>query len=142
MRGRSEIPMPEVAAEFDAHLLIVLGRAMCGFDLGHDLSRIKARVLFVLSRTDRVFPPSLAPGSITALREAGVRAEYFEIDSDLGHAAADRPERPQVGPPARGVSRRTYRSPMPSAPDSAVIAARETVILGSAAALDACMIFR
>jgi len=76
------------AAEFDAHSLIVLGRAMCAFDLGPELSRIQARVLFVLSRTDRVFPPSLAPGAIAALREAGVVADYFEIDSDLGHAAS------------------------------------------------------
>jgi len=45
-------------------------------------------VLFVLSRTDNVFPPSLAPGVIAKFREAGVRAEYFEIDSDLGHTAS------------------------------------------------------
>jgi homoserine O-acetyltransferase len=44
-------------------------------------------VLYVLSRTDQVFPPSLAPGVMAKLREAGVRAEYVEIDSALGHAA-------------------------------------------------------
>lgn len=76
------------ALEFDANSMIVLGRAMSGFNLYDELSKIKARVLFVLSRTDEVFPPSLAPDVIAKLQQAGVDAEYFEIDSDLGHAAS------------------------------------------------------
>jgi homoserine O-acetyltransferase/O-succinyltransferase len=76
------------ALEFDAHSLIVLGRASARFDVEKDLSRIRARVLYVLCRTDKLFPPSLAPGVMAKLREAGVRAEYFEIDSELGHAAS------------------------------------------------------
>lgn len=76
------------ALEFDANSLIVLGRASARFNVEQELSRIQARVLYVLSRTDKVFPPSLAPGVMAKLREAGVRAEYFEIDSDLGHAAS------------------------------------------------------
>lgn len=76
------------ALEFDANSLIALGRASARFNVEQDLSRIRARVLFVLSRTDKVFPPSLAPGVMAKLQEAGVRAEYFEIDSDLGHAAS------------------------------------------------------
>ena len=76
------------ASEFDANSLIALGRASALFDVEKDLSRIRARVLYVLSRTDKVFPPSLAPGVMAKLREAGVRAEYLEIDSELGHAAS------------------------------------------------------
>jgi len=76
------------AVEFDANSMIVLGRAMARFNLQADLSRIKARVLFVLSRTDRIFPPSHAPGVMAELHQTGVSAEYFEIDSELGHAAA------------------------------------------------------
>jgi homoserine O-acetyltransferase/O-succinyltransferase len=76
------------AMEFDANSLIVLGRALANFNVQDSLTRIKARVLFVLSRTDKVFPPSLAPTVMARLREAGVHAEYFEIDSDLGHAAS------------------------------------------------------
>jgi homoserine O-acetyltransferase/O-succinyltransferase len=75
------------AGEFDANALIALGRASARFNVEEDLSRIRARVLYVLSRTDNIFPPSLAPGVMAKLREAGVRAEYVEIDSDLGHAA-------------------------------------------------------
>jgi len=76
------------AMEFDANSLIVLGRAMCRFNLQDKLSNIKARVLFVLSRTDEVFPPSLAVGAMTTLRQSSVDVEYFEIDSNLGHAAS------------------------------------------------------
>ena len=75
------------ASEFDANSLIVLGRAGERFDVEDELPRIRARVLYVLSRTDRLFPPTLAPTVIARLRAAGVRTEYVEIDSALGHAA-------------------------------------------------------
>ena len=45
-------------------------------------------LLYVLSRTDGLFPPGLAPGVMDALRKAGVDASYFEIDSDKGHLAS------------------------------------------------------
>jgi homoserine O-acetyltransferase len=45
-------------------------------------------VLYVLSRTDRLFPPSLAPEVMAKLRGAGVDATYVEIDSDFGHLAS------------------------------------------------------
>jgi homoserine O-acetyltransferase len=75
------------ASEFDANSLIVLGRAGARFDVEAELTRIQARVLYVLSRTDQLFPPALAPSVMARLRAAGVRAEYVEIDSALGHAA-------------------------------------------------------
>jgi homoserine O-acetyltransferase/O-succinyltransferase len=76
------------AAAFDGHSLIVLGRAMTHFDATPKLGRIKARVLYVLSRTDKLFPPSLAPDVMKALSLAGVDARYFEIDSPHGHLAS------------------------------------------------------
>ena len=42
-------------------------------------------VQFVLSRTDRLFPPSIAPAAMAAFRKAGVDIEYLEIDSEFGH---------------------------------------------------------
>jgi homoserine O-acetyltransferase len=75
------------AREFDANSLIVLGRAGARFTVEAELPRIQARVLYVLSRTDKLFPPALAPTVTARLRAAGVRAEYVEIDSALGHAA-------------------------------------------------------
>jgi homoserine O-acetyltransferase len=82
------------ANEFDANSLLVLGRAMETYDVTPELHRIRVPVLYVLSRTDELFPPSLAPEVMNMLRKAGVEASYFEIDSDLGHLAsgADAPK--------------------------------------------------
>jgi homoserine O-acetyltransferase/O-succinyltransferase len=76
------------ANEFDANSLLILGRAMESYDVTADLHRIRVPVLYVLSRTDELFPPSLAPGVMDDLRKAGVQASYFEIDSELGHLAS------------------------------------------------------
>jgi homoserine O-acetyltransferase len=76
------------AEVFDANSLFVLGRAMATYDVAKDFGRIRVPVLYVLSRTDALFPPSLAPGVMAGLRDAGVDAAYFEIDSDHGHLAS------------------------------------------------------
>ena len=76
------------AREFDANSLLIMGRAMEWYDVTPELRRIRVPVLYVLSRTDVLFPPSLAPGVMQDLRDAGVNASYFEIDSDLGHTAS------------------------------------------------------
>jgi homoserine O-acetyltransferase len=76
------------AGDFDANSLLILGRAMESYDVTPELHRIRVPVLCVLSRTDELFPPSLAPEVMTSLRQAGVSASYFEIDSELGHLAS------------------------------------------------------
>jgi homoserine O-acetyltransferase/O-succinyltransferase len=82
------------AKEFDANSLLVLGRAMESYDVTPEFHRIRVPLLYVLSRTDELFPPSLAPVVIEELRRAGVEASYFEIDSEMGHLAsgADAPK--------------------------------------------------
>jgi homoserine O-acetyltransferase len=45
-------------------------------------------VLYVLSRTDKVFPPSIASEVMAQLKAAKVDADYFEIDSEFGHSAS------------------------------------------------------
>ena len=72
----------------DAHSLLVLGRALDHYDLRSELGRIRASVLYVLSRTDRLFPPALAAEVMPALAVAGIRASYAEIDSEHGHLAS------------------------------------------------------
>ncbi len=76
------------AREFDPNSMVVLRRALVGFDTERDLSRIRAKVLYVLSRTDTLFPASLAPDVMDKLARAGVSARYYEIDSEFGHAAS------------------------------------------------------
>ncbi len=73
---------------FDANSLFILGRAMETYDVVSRFDRIKVPVLFVLSRTDALFPPSIAPGVMDGLKKAGVVAKYFEIDSEHGHLAS------------------------------------------------------
>ncbi|MBM3523873.1 MAG: alpha/beta fold hydrolase [Alphaproteobacteria bacterium] len=75
------------AREFDANSLIVLRRANIRFDVEDEFRKIRARVLYVLSRTDRIFPPSLAARVMPRLAAAGVVSEYVEIDTGLGHSS-------------------------------------------------------
>jgi homoserine O-acetyltransferase/O-succinyltransferase len=76
------------AQRWDTNSLVILRRGTIGYDTAKDFAKIKAKVLYVLCRTDRLFPPSIARGVMQALAGAGVEARYFEIDSDLGHSAS------------------------------------------------------
>ena len=42
-------------------------------------------MLYVLSRTDALFPPSLGPETVDYLAGVGVSAEYHALDSAYGH---------------------------------------------------------
>jgi homoserine O-acetyltransferase len=75
------------AQTFDANGLILLLRTHEAFDVRPQLGRIKAKVLYMLSRTDNQFPPSIAPDIMAMLKAAGVDARYVEVDSDIGHLA-------------------------------------------------------
>jgi len=88
------------AAKWDANSLIILRRALLGFDTRPDFGKIKAQVLYVLCRTDALFPPKIAPAVMAALTDAGVSARYFEIDSDLGHSSSG-PEHAKWSPVLR-----------------------------------------
>ncbi|HEX6440976.1 MAG TPA: alpha/beta fold hydrolase [Stellaceae bacterium] len=88
------------ARNWDANSLLILRRALLGFDTRPDFANIKAKVLYVLCRTDALFPPKIAPAVIEALRDAGVDARYYEIDSELGHSSSG-PEHAKWSPVLR-----------------------------------------
>lgn len=88
------------ARDFDPNSLLTLRRASVRFDVERDLARIRARVLYVLSRTDKLFPPSIAPAVMDRLAQAGVTASYVELDTELGHVASG-PEWAAWGPRLR-----------------------------------------
>lgn len=73
------------AEEFDANSLIVLRKASMTHDVEPRAGNIKAPLLYVLSRTDALFPPSLAEPTMTLLKDAGINASYHELDSEYGH---------------------------------------------------------
>lgn len=76
------------AEQFDANSLVILRKAMGRYDVASRLSAIRARVMYVLSSTDTLFPPGLAPEVMGALAAAGVRAEYVPLESEFGHLAS------------------------------------------------------
>ena len=76
------------ARQFDPNSMITLRKAAVRYDAERDFSRIRAKVLYVLSRTDKLFPPSIASAVMDRLQRAGVEAQYFEIDTELGHSAS------------------------------------------------------
>lgn len=88
------------AREFDPNSMITLRKALLSYDTTGELGKIRARVLYVLSRTDKLFPPAIAPEVMDALAKAGVDAKYVEIDSDFGHSASG-PEWAKWGPALR-----------------------------------------
>jgi len=88
------------ARNWDANSLLILRRALLGFDTRPEFAKIKAKALYVLCRTDALFPPKIAPAVMQALAEAGVAARYFEIDSELGHSSSG-PEHAKWSPVLR-----------------------------------------
>ncbi len=76
------------AKQFDPNSMVALRKAAVRFDAEAELTKIRARVLYVLSRTDKLFPPSIAPGVMDKLAKAGVDATYVEIDTEFGHSAS------------------------------------------------------
>jgi homoserine O-acetyltransferase len=57
-------------------------------------------VLYVLCRTDALFPPKIAPDVMKALTGAGVESRAFELDSDLSHSSSG-PEHAKWSPVLR-----------------------------------------
>src|SRR6185295_5860046 len=53
---------------FDGNSLVALRRAMETFDVAPQFDRLKAKVLYVLSRTDKLFPPAIAPGHMQKMQ--------------------------------------------------------------------------
>jgi homoserine O-acetyltransferase len=95
-------------AEFDPNSMVTLRKAAVAYDAQKDFDKMRAKVLYVLSRTDKLFPPSISPGVMDALTKAGVDARYVEIDSEFGHSASG-PEWAKWGPALRDFLTRLQR---------------------------------
>jgi len=75
------------AKEFDPNSMVTMRRAAVRYNAEKDFSKIRAKMLYVISRTDKLFPPSIAPDVMDKLAKAGVDAKYYEIDTEFGHSA-------------------------------------------------------
>ena len=106
--GRPQIPDPAAreaeirrlatpwAQAFDGNSLVTLRRAAVDFDAQKDFARIKAKVLYALTTTDRLFPPSIAPAVMQRLAEAKVDASFSKSATSSGIWA--RCGQPGLGP--------------------------------------------
>ena len=75
------------AGEFDANSLIALRKTLVGHDISPRLAAIEAPLLYVLCRTDSLFPPAMAPPAMAQFREVGVEASQRLI---IHHALPER----------------------------------------------------
>jgi homoserine O-acetyltransferase len=73
------------AAATDAAHFVWMAKANQLYNLEKEQGRIKAKVLFLPSKTDLVFPPELSRKWAEKLRAQGNQVELYEIDGTSGH---------------------------------------------------------
>lgn len=77
------------AKVYDGHSLVTLRRAIDGFDITGEYDKLKGtQVLYVNSKTDKLFDIALSPAYVSDMRKAGVDVTYVELPSDKGHLAS------------------------------------------------------
>lgn len=74
---------------YDGHSLVTLRRAIDGFDVTQQYDKVKqTRVLYVNSKTDKLFDLTVSLGHVMDMRKAGVDVTFVELPSDKGHLAS------------------------------------------------------
>jgi homoserine O-acetyltransferase len=76
------------AKTYDGHSMIVLRRAIGTFDITADYAKLKAKVLYVITPNDTLFPAKMGVSYAKEMREAGVDLTYIELVTDKGHMAS------------------------------------------------------
>ena len=68
---------------------MTLRRAIDGFDITAEYAKLKnTKVLYVNSKTDKLFDITLCLEHVLDMRKAGVDVTYVELPSDKGHMAS------------------------------------------------------
>ncbi len=75
------------ARTFDPWCYLTLCRVMASADLTQELKGVRGRALVVSCATDEFAFPSRMQDTYHALSAAGVKARYYEIQSEAGHRA-------------------------------------------------------
>jgi homoserine O-acetyltransferase/O-succinyltransferase len=73
------------AAAVDANSMIYTAKANQLYNLGDDVKKIKAKILFVPAKSDLIFPPERSQRAAERYRAQGGVAEVAIIDGDGGH---------------------------------------------------------
>jgi homoserine O-acetyltransferase len=74
---------------YDGHSMVALRRAINSFDITAEYAKLKGtKVLYVNSKTDRLFDIADCPAYVTDMRKAGVDVTYVELPSNKGHMAS------------------------------------------------------
>jgi homoserine O-acetyltransferase len=76
------------AQVYDAHSLVTLRRAIDAFDITGQYDRMTAKILYVQSKTDKLFDIAQCPAYVSDMRKAGLDITYVELPSDKGHLAS------------------------------------------------------
>jgi homoserine O-acetyltransferase len=77
------------AKVYDGHSLVTLRRAIDGFDITGDYAKLKnTKVLYVNSKTDKLFDLTLCLEHVVGMRKAGIDVTFVELPSDKGHMAS------------------------------------------------------
>jgi len=73
------------AATTDANSMIYTAKANQLYNLGDDVKKMKAKILFVPAKSDLLFPPELSQRAAEQYRAQGGVAEVVVLDGDGGH---------------------------------------------------------
>ena len=73
------------AGTTDADSMIYTAKANQLYNLGDDVAKIKAKILFVPAQSDLIFPPSLSMQAAARYKAQGGTAEVAVIEGDGGH---------------------------------------------------------
>ena len=74
---------------YDGHSLVTLRRAIDGFDITKQYDQLrKTKVLYVISKTDKLFDLTDCAAYALEMRKAGVDLTYVEMPSNKGHMAS------------------------------------------------------
>ena len=74
---------------YDGHSMVALRRAIGSFDITGEYDKLKGtKVLYVNSKTDKLFDIADCPAYVTDMRKAGVDVTYVELPSNKGHMAS------------------------------------------------------
>ena len=74
---------------YDGHSLVALRRAIGTLDVTGDYDKLRnTKVLYVQSKTDKLFEIAHCPAYVSDMRKAGIDITYVELPSNKGHMAS------------------------------------------------------